>query len=386
MSNYSKWVACWGNATSIIDQTACTYSKDLTLRYPVKMCFDGCRIRVRLSNITGTEPVTVNAYVAVGDASSGKKQHSASMVQLLLDGNKAITINPGEEVTTDEIDFEVKRGQMISVNLYLPTYTQMNSGVLITGPLSEGYYSYGNHVAEDELPMDLTRKTNWFYFLNTIDVFTSEENHALICYGDSITAQSWPDYLSLRLEEMGINNLSVIRRAVSGTRILREYSCITYAAYGIKGETRFPVEMNTAGADRVLIQHGINDIIHPVGVEVNPFRPWDDLPTVDDMTSGVKEYYLKHARELGLKVYGGTLLPIYGWRTYAEFRDELRLGFNKWLLESGLFDGVADFDKAVRSSEEPLKFAEGFDSGDHLHPSESAYKAMAECIPEEFLR
>lgn len=384
MNNYTKWVAAWGNATSIIDQTACTYAKDITLRYPVKMCFNGCKVRVRFSNITGTEPVTLRAGITYG--AGDKKQDSSAFVKLTCCGSEDIVINSGEEVTTDEANFEVMRGQMVAVNVYLPTYTQMNSGVLITGPLAKGYFSYGDHRMADELPLDLTRKTNWFYFLNTIDVFTEEKNHALICYGDSITAQSWPDYLTLRLEEMGIDNLSIIRRAVSGTRILREYSCITYAAYGIKGEKRFPVEVNTAGADAVLIQHGINDIIHPVGVEVNPFRPWEDLPTVEDMAQGVEKFYVERARELGLKVYAGTLLPIYGWRTYADFRDELRVGFNTWLRTSSLFDGVVDFDVAVADRGDPRKFSEGFDSGDHLHPSERAYEAMAECVPKEFLR
>ena len=372
MSEFTKWVACWGNATSIIDQTACTYAKDITLRYPIKMCFDGSKIRIRLSNIAGREAVTMNVY--------------ADKNQLTKDGSKDITINPGEEVTTDELAMNVMRGQIINVSIYLPTYTDMNSGVLITGPLSSGFYSYGNHGMEDELPRDLTRKTNWFYFLNTIDVFTSEENKALICFGDSITAQSWPDYLTLRLEKLGVTSTSIIRRAISGTRILRQYECITYAAYGIKGETRFPVEVNTAGADRVIIQHGINDIIHPVGEDVNPWRPWSDLPTVDDMCKGVEEFYVNKARELGMKVYAGTLLPIYGWRTYEPMRDELRNGYNDWLRTAMIFDGVADFDKAVADSVDSRKFADGFDSGDHLHPSEAAYEAMAECIPEEYLR
>ena len=45
-----------------------------------------------------------------------------------------------------------------------------------------------------------------------------------------------------------------------------------------------------AGADAVIIQHGINDIIHPVGVEVNKFRPWSDMPTAADLIEGVEEY------------------------------------------------------------------------------------------------
>ena len=141
--------------------------------------------------------------------------------------------------------------------------------------------------------------------------------------------------------------------------------------------------MNVAGASAVIIQHGINDIIHPVGVEVNQFRPWEDMPTFEELKNGVESIYISHARELGLKVWSATLLPIFGWRTYAKFRDDLRNEFNEWLRTSELFDGCIDFDLAVRDSERPEAFADGYDSGDHLHPSESAYKAMAAGVPEE---
>ena len=41
-------------------------------------------------------------------------------------------------------------------------------------------------------------------------------------------------------------------------------------------------------------------------------------------------------------------------------------------------EGCIDFEKLLRSEENPAAFRQGFDSGDCLHPSESAYKAMAE--------
>ena len=271
------------------------------------------------------------------------------------------------------------------MSIYLKGYTQMNAGTLITGPLSKGQYCYGDYAEADELPQELTRNTNWFYFLNTIDVLTEPQNHALVCYGDSITAQSWPDYLSIRAWQEGYHNVSVIRRAVSGTRILRQYDCITYAAYGLKGATRFPIELNVAGADAVIIQHGINDIIHPVGVETNPFRPWSDMPTTQDLIEGTESIYIKHAKDLGLKVWGGTLLPIYGWRTYQQFRDDIRNEFNQWIRNTDSLDGYIDFDKAVRDKNKPEAFAPRFDSGDHLHPSETAYEQMAKAVPKELL-
>lgn len=369
---FSKWVACWGNATSITDRRECVYAKDITLRYPVKMCFDGNKLRFHFSNLTGGEDVRITkAYV------------NDRLITLL--GKKEILIPKGEEVTSDEVLIDIKAGETVNVSMYLGDYTQMNAGTLITGPLSNGKYAYGDFAQDADFPKELSRNTNWFYFLNTIDILTEEDKYALVCYGDSITAQSWPDYLALRAKDLGCSKVAVIRRAVSGTRILREYDCITYAAYGLKGAKRFPVEMNVAGAKSVIIQHGINDIIHPVGEEVNIFRPMSDMPTVEELQNGVEKIYVEHARKLGLNVWSGTLLPIYGWRTYEDFREDIRAEYNEWLRKSDIFDGCVDFDKAVRDDSNPLKFAEGFDSGDHLHPSEAAYKAMAECVPIELL-
>lgn len=370
-TEYTKWVACWGNATSITDQKEAMYAKNITLRYPIRMVFDGCALRLHFSNLTGTEPVTLSkVYIEQTTVTFG--------------GEKSVLIEPGKEVTSDEIAYEVKAGTDVNVSIYLGEITQMNAGVLITGPLSRGQYAYGDHALEEELPADDTRNTNWFYFLNTVDVLTKAENHAFICYGDSITAQSWPDDLAIRLWNEGIRNVAIIRRAVSGTRILRQYDCITYAAYGLKGATRFPIEMEAAGADAVLIQHGINDIIHPVGVEVNKFRPWSDMPTSADLIAGVEDIYIRYAKEKGYKVYGGTLLPIYGWRTYAPFREEIKNEFNHWIRTTDKFDGYVDFEEAVRDENHPEAFAEGNDSGDHLHPSEKAYEIMAGAIPAEW--
>ena len=110
------------------------------------------------------------------------------------------------------------------------------------------------------------------------------------------------------------------------------------------------------------------------------------MPTFEDLKNGVENIYVKYAKELGLEVWSATLLPIWGWRTYAKFRDDLRNQFNDWLRESDEFEGCVDFDKALRDVNRPEAFAEGFDSGDHLHPSESAYERMAQTVPDVLLK
>ncbi len=381
-----KYVTTWGNAVSIADRRPENYARDLTLRYPIRPMFDGDRLKITLDNFCGTQPVTISHVYVADSADSGRGIAAETSTPVTFDnGSRCVTIPAGEAAVSDGIRFPVRRGNDISVSFYLGDFVQMRSAVLITGPLSKGYYAVGDHAQSGMLPLDLTRNTNWFYFLSNVEIETESTNRAVICYGDSITSQAWPDYLTLRLFQEDIAHTAIVRRAASGTRILRQYDNITYDSYGLKGSVRFPREARVSGADTVIIQHGINDIIHPVGVEVNPFRPWSDLPTADDLIQGLREY-VRQARAYGLAVYIGTLLPIYGWRTYEPFRDELRCAVNAWIRRTPEIDGCIDFDEALRDSARPAAFAQCYDSGDHLHPSESAYERMAAQIPEILLR
>lgn len=372
-----KWVTVWGNATSVAEHRPETYAKNITLRYLATCAFGGNKVRLHFSNFCGTESVTLSK-VTVAPAISDRETDLSGLTKVTFSGKESVTIGAGEEIFSDEINFITEPKKEIAVSIYLKDYTLMRSGVVVIGPLSKGFFSVGDTTEKGLLPIDFTRTLSTYYFLTGIDVFTEDKNRCVICYGDSITSQSWPDYLALKCMEDGNTPTAIIRRAASGTRVLREYKCITYESYGLKGEHRFEREISTvSGADTVIIQQGINDIIHPVGVEVNPFRPMSDLPTLDELEKGIK-YYVSLAKEKKLKVLLGTLLPIYGWRTWAPFREEMKNEFNERIRKNNYADGYIDFEKSLRSDRAPYAFKEGFDSGDHLHPSERAYAAMAE--------
>lgn len=366
MNNESKkWVAAWGNAMSITDHRVETYSKDITLRYPVYCPFSGSKVRITLDNYCGTETVTISkATLLVGNR----------FYELSFGGLMSTEMAAGSNSVSDELEVDINRDDTVYVSIYLGDYTLMRSSVVAMGPLSGGQYSVGDHTTDMELPIKLTRNTDVYYFLSNLSLYTDANNRAIVCYGDSITAQDWPDYLTMMLTK---GNTSIIRRATSGSRILREYDNITYESYGLKGTNRFNHEVPSDGADTVIIQQGINDIIHPVGVEVNPFRPMSDLPTVEELIEGYK-WYIEQARALGYRVLGGTLLPIEGWRTYAPFRDEIKDAFNDWIRTTDLLDGYIDYDVALRNPDRPQAFLPEYDSGDHLHPSAAGYKRMAE--------
>ncbi len=372
-----KWVSVWGNAASVTERRPETYAKNISLRYPVVSAFGGDKIRLFFSDFCGTDGVKFDR-VTVAHSVSDREIDVKDAAIVTFGGRESGVCAAGEEIYSDEIAFTVKPREKITVTIYLKGFTDMHTGVVAHGPLSKGFYSEGDCTFTPVLPLARTRTTDVFYFLSGIDVFTDDRNRAVILYGDSITAGSWADRLAEIYMDDAFNRTAVIRRAASGTRVLREYDCLTYQSYGLKGERRFDREIaSVAGAEAVVVQQGINDIIHPVGTEINPFRPMSDLPTVRELEEGI-ERYISSAKRSGLKCYAGTLLPIYGWRTYAPFREQMRTEFNDWVRSLKHIDGCIDFDRAVRDKRNPSRFAEGYDSGDHLHPSEQAYEKMAQ--------
>src|SRR5208337_5677616 len=58
---------------------------------------------------------------------------------------------------------------------------------------------------------------------------------------------------------------------------------------------------------------------------------------------------------------------------------------NQWIRSSGAFDGVIDFDAATRDPNRPAHILAAFDPGDHLHPQDDGYKAMADSIDLKLL-
>ena len=106
--NSLHWVACWGNATSITDRKESIYAKDITLRYPIRMCFDGSKIRLRFSNLTGTEEVTLT-HVCV----ALKDKDTYEPMPVLFSGNESVTIAPSKEVESDEVAINITAGDTI---------------------------------------------------------------------------------------------------------------------------------------------------------------------------------------------------------------------------------------------------------------------------------
>jgi len=377
-----KWVTMWGNAQSTVLPMPATYAKDLTLRYPILVPFSGNKIKITLDNYCVNEDVKIDLVtVSIGNKLSDEQIKNVNY--LTFNSKKEAIIKAHSYIESDPLDIDLKSNDYLIISMYIKDYTNLTGGVDIIGPLSKGYFAYGNQVLNNKLDINTSKSTSWVYFLSNIDIYTDDNNKSVICYGDSITSQDWPDYMMLSLRENGIKNIAVVRKAVSGTRILRQYECITYQSYGLKGSNRFMHEVSSVkGADTVIVQHGINDIIHPVGEDVNIFRPMSDLPTKDELIEGIN-YYKNLASKLNLNFIVGTLLPIYNWRTYAPFREELKNNFNNSLRTNYNY---IDFEKEVGTYIDNVwKFKDGCDSGDHLHPSKNAYKLMGQLAAKKIM-
>ncbi len=376
MAIHSHWVSVWGNAVSVAENRPERYARDITIRYPIHIPFSGSALRLTFDNYCGTEAITLNKTTVF---------YAGAFHPVCFGGCREVTIGAGEKAVSDPLEIRLNEGEIVQVSFYLKDFTLMRSVVYTCGPLSEGMYANGDETENAKIDIITSRKTHLCYFLSNVSVLTEEGNRAIVCYGDSITAQDWPDELALRCFREGYGKTAVIRRATSGSRILRQYDCLTYESYGLSGSNRFAHEVPTDGADVVIIQQGINDIIHPVGEDVNVFRPMSDLPTVEQLIDGLKTY-INQAKSFGYKVYVGTLLPMGGWRTDAPFRQEMRHAYNEFIRTTDLIDGCIDFDAALRDPERTDWFLPEYDSGDHLHPSPAGYRRMAMEIPAELLK
>jgi lysophospholipase L1-like esterase len=61
-------------------------------------------------------------------------------------------------------------------------------------------------------------------------------------------------------------------------------------------------------------------------------------------------------------------------------KDAERQAVNAWIRTGVAFDAVVDFDLAVQDPNNPDQMLPAYDSGDHLHPNDAGYQAMANAI------
>ncbi|OYD07051.1 hypothetical protein CHM34_13460 [Paludifilum halophilum] len=365
-----EWTGSWAASPQYPSDVAEEGVSNRTVRLIVHPHLEGKRVRLRLSNAFGTRPVTFGE-VSIARAEEGAAIDPGTSRRVTFNGETSVTVPVGGEVQSDPVSFKVKAGENLAVSLYVPR----DSGPATWHRLAKqaSYLSRsGNHVSDRE-GEDFTTQVYAWYWLTGVDVTAHPGTRgAIVCLGDSITDGAgstsganhrYPDFLSRRLQAEEIP-MSVLNAGISGNKILRDDP-----VYGPKALERLDRDvLNQSGVTDVIFLEGINDIGH--------------LPhnyDTDEIIAGMKEIIQRvHAQDL--KIYGGTLAPYEGASFYTEEGEATRQEVNRWIRNSHAFDGVIDFDKVLRDPEHPTRLFPAYDSGDHLHPNDAGYEAMAEAI------
>jgi lysophospholipase L1-like esterase len=293
-------------------------------------------------------------------------------------------------VLSDPVDLAVPAQSDLAVSLHLPGETQattVHGNAFQTSYVSEP----GNFTAAAAFPAR-GKITSW-PFLTEVDVKAAGAV-AIVALGDSITDGSnttvdtnrrWPDVLARRLQASQDGALApprfgIVNRGIGGNRLLRDPG--EWPPFGRAVLARFDRDvLATAGVRHVVLLIGINDIGHP-GTGAMPAA---EGPTAQDLIAGYRQV-IARARTHGIAIHGATLTPFEGTvfpGYYTVPKEAVRQAVNKWMRESGEFDSVIDFDRALRDPAQPARLLPGYDSGDHLHPNDAGMAALAGAIPLE---
>jgi len=349
-----------------------------TVRQVVRVSLGGDRVRVVLSNAFGTAPLKVGAaHIAL--RSNEAAIAPASDRALTFSGRAGVTIPTGAVVFSDPVDLDVPARSDLAIDLYLPEAVAATTSPFTThtGAWQTSYISpEGDHTGAAEMPV--TDTTQAWFFLARVEVTAPDETGVLVAFGDSITDGTrstpdtnnrWPDHFSERLTAQRVQ-LGVLNAGISGNRVLTDGSSFSALA-------RFDRDVLAAtGVTHVTVLLGTNDI---GGARENP------SPSAADIIAGHRQF-IDRAHAQGLIIYGATLVPFEGANYWTPEGELKRKTLNEWIRTSGAYDAVIDFDAVLRDPSQPTKIRPEYDSGDHLHPNDAGYEAMADAVDVKLFR
>jgi lysophospholipase L1-like esterase len=349
---------------------------DQTFRQTARISLGGPRLRVRLSNAYGTQPLRIGAASVAARA-------GATPQPLSFDGLPGVLIGPGQERLSDPLPLVTDDRQALQVSVFVP------------GPTSVQTFHWEGRQTSWTAPGDQSRaqalsaasSTTARLFLAGIEVEAAARARSVVVIGDSITDgatasldqdQRWTDHLAARLAPRGI---AVVNAGISGGRLLRD-------GMGESVLARLQRDaLDQPGVASVIVLIGINDISWPG----TAFARNQARPALAELQAGYRAL-AEQARGRGIRIAGATLTPFAGALPgtplddyYHPDKDVLRRQLNAWLRTDSPFDAVIDLDAALRDPADPSQMAAAYDSGDHLHPGDAGNRAMAEAVDLEVL-
>jgi len=382
-----RWVATWtASADRNIYPTAPkSFPAATTIRQIVHTSVGGNQVRLRLSNEFGAAPVTVGpVHVALSAGGSNILPNTDRTVT--FGGKTTATLLAGAPLISDPIDLPIAPLSDVAVSLFLPNATTL--GTIHNYAAQTAYVSSGDTTAAPD-QSSATRYTSRFY-LSGLLVKAQNQPRTVVAFGDSITDgqnsttdanKRWPDVLSRRLNSNGPwGAVAVLNQGIAGNRVLADLA-------GVSALARYDRDvLSLPDIQWVILLEGINDIGFPGGA----LAPTASPVPADDIINGYKQI-IARSRQHGIKVMGGTLTPFKGSEVpypayWSAAKESTRQAVNQWIRTSGAFDAVVDFDAAVRDPANPQSLLPAFDSGDHLHPNDAGYAAMANAVNLSTLR
>jgi lysophospholipase L1-like esterase len=380
------WVATWSttlHAPQLLPGFTNAGFNNQTLRQIVHVSIGGQRVRLRLSTFGADALVIDAAHIAL---STGDSTIVAGSDRALTFGGKtSIVIPPGAPVVSDPVELTVRDLANLAVSLFI-------SGA--TGPATWHFDSRqnsyisppGDFTGTTVMPLDpqSPRTESWFW-LAGIDVVAPRRSGAIAALGDSITDgdqssvdgnHRWTDELARRIVQQNGPAMGMLNEGMDGNRLLHD-------VLGPNGLARFERDvLSQPGLAYVVVQLGNADIGTGWSGGLNP----DQVVTVDQILQTYKQL-IDAAHTRGVRIYGATLTPFEGsfvpgtpFPLYSPENEMKRRQVNQWIRTSGAFDAVIDFDRALRDPDAPTRLLPKYDSGDHVHPNNDGYQAMADAI------
>ncbi|WP_344583010.1 SGNH/GDSL hydrolase family protein [Streptomyces lunalinharesii] len=347
-----------------------------TVRQVVRISTGGQQVRIKLSNRYGTAPLVL-AGATVARTDRGAAVRSGSVRRLTFGHRESATVGAGGELLSDGAGLPVRPLESVTVTLYFHAPTGPTT--FHAKATATSYRAGGDHRADVGAAAFTETSTSWYY-LTGVEVAggAGARRDAVVAFGDSITDgygstvdadRRYPDVLAERCVAAG-RPRGILNEGITGNQLTR-----TTPDFGEKAVDRFSKDaLNDPHVGTVILLEGINDI----GMNGPTARPGAPTPAVSvQQLIAAQRELIRQAHRKGVKVIGATLTPFKGAAYYTERGEATRVALNRWMRTSGAFDGVVDLDRAVADPADRTRLAAAYDSGDHLHPSDAGYRALA---------
>ena len=402
-----NWIGTWAAAPQAAPQGQVQTFHNQSLRLIVHTSAGGKKVRIKISNTFGDQPLLIGT-ARIARRAFEADIDPASDRALKFHGNASTTIPPHSIAVSDPVDLEVPALSDLAISLFFPETAALTTMHILA--LQTNYLSAETGDATAQMKFPAAQTITFWPFLTGVDIESTPHAAAIVALGSSLTDgdgssenanRRWPDVLAERLQKGGPKDaeLAVLNEGIIGNRLLNDTQSPRQAggppplgavyeqlgpALGQSGLARFDRDvLAQAGVKYVILALGVNDILFP-----GSFIPQTESVTAQKLINGYRQL-IARAHKKGIRVIGTTIPafehalfrnPLYE-RFYSPENEKMRQEVNVWIRTAGEFDGVIDFDQAVRDPNHPTQILPAYDSGDHLHVNDAGNVAQGKAIP-----